>query len=334
MPSISDTVTEMVQFVLPQYAGAPGQIHGGRMMEWIVTVGTMAASRVARSMVALGAMDDIDFLYPVKVGEIAILRAQVEYVGRTSLEVGVRVHSENPLTGERGVTLSSHLVFVAIDEEARPRPVLQKIEPRGREEEALVEAARRRREERRARFQLKAERVKEVQDEPDPPRWRFESTRVVLPEEALYGSFMFPGKLLMGIDEAGGILCVRYTRGLTMTACMDALDFYSPLRVGDIIILKAGLNHVGRTSMEVGVKVLAEERLTGEVRHTCTAFLTYVHLGPGTRAEGVGGRPAPVKPFTPETDGERRRWEAALVRRQARLARVKHLKAAVAEERS
>lgn len=326
MPAIGETITEMVQFVLPQHAGAPGQIHGGRMMEWIVTVGTMAASRFARSTVALGAMDDIDFLHPVKVGEIAILRAQVEYVGRTSLEVGVRVYAENPFTAERALTLSSHLVFVSVDEEARPRSVLRKIGPRDAEEEALVEAARVRREERRARFALKAERVKEVHDEPDPPRWRLESTRVVLPEETLFGSFMFPGKLLMDIDEAGGILCVRYTRGVTMTACMDALDFYSPIRVGDIITLKAGLNHVGRTSMEVGVKVLAEERLTGEVRHTCTAFLTYVHLG-------LSQEPLPVAPFAPETEGERRRWEAALVRREARLGRVKRLKAAIASER-
>ncbi len=327
MPSISETVTEMVQFVLPQHGGAPGQIHGGRMMEWIVTVGTMVASRFARGSVLLGAMDDIDLLHPVKVGEIAILRAQVEYVGRTSLEVGVRVYSENPFAGERAVTLSSHLVFVSVDEQARPRPVFQKIEPRGAEEEALVEAARARREERLARFALKAERVKDVEDEPDLPRWRFESTRVVLPEEALVGNFMFPGKLLMGIDEAGGILCVRYTRGVVVTACMDALDFYSPIRVRDIIVLKAGLNHVGRTSMEVGVKVLAEEPLTGEVRHTCTAFLTYVHVGPDRR-------PLPVRSFMPESDAERRRWEAALMRREARLARVKHLKAAIASEAS
>ena len=81
MPSIADTVTEMVQWVFPEHAGAPGQIHGGRMMQWIATVGTMAASRVARGNVVLGAMDDIDFLHPVKVGEVAVLRAQVEYVG-------------------------------------------------------------------------------------------------------------------------------------------------------------------------------------------------------------------------------------------------------------
>src|SRR3989475_4635690 len=85
MPSIADTVVEMVQWVFPEHAGAPGQIHGGRMMEWITQAGTLAAVRVARGHVVLGAMDDIDFLHPVRGGQIAILRAQVEYVGSPRL---------------------------------------------------------------------------------------------------------------------------------------------------------------------------------------------------------------------------------------------------------
>src|SRR5512132_2326979 len=101
MLSINDTVTEMVQWVFPEHAGAPGQIHGGRMMQWIATVGTMTAARVARGAVVLGAMDDIDFLHPVKVGEVALLRAQVEAVGRSSLEVGVQVFAEDVATGRR-----------------------------------------------------------------------------------------------------------------------------------------------------------------------------------------------------------------------------------------
>src|SRR5881409_279680 len=78
MPSIADSVVEMVQWVFPEHAGAPGQIHGGRMMQWITEAGTLAAGRVARGQVVLGATDDIDFLHPVRVGQIAILKAQVE----------------------------------------------------------------------------------------------------------------------------------------------------------------------------------------------------------------------------------------------------------------
>ena len=94
MPSIAETAVEMIEWVFPEHAGGPGQIHGGRMMEWITKAGTLAASRVARGTVVLGAMDDIDFLHPVKVGQIAILRARVEDVGTSSLEVGVRVFAD------------------------------------------------------------------------------------------------------------------------------------------------------------------------------------------------------------------------------------------------
>src|SRR6267378_4052111 len=156
MPSIADTVTETIQWVFPEHAGAPGQIHGGRMMQWITQAGTMAASRVARGTVALGAMDDLDFLHPVKVGQIAILRARVESIGTSSLEVGVRVFAEDVLTGERRVTLNSHLVFVKVGEDVRPRPVGAKIEPQGEVEAALVEAARARREQRLARLGQRA----------------------------------------------------------------------------------------------------------------------------------------------------------------------------------
>jgi acyl-CoA hydrolase len=329
MPTIAETRTEMVQWVFPEHAGAPGQIHGGRMMQWIAQAGTLAAARVARGTVVLGAMDDIDFLHPVRVGEIAILRAQVEDVGRSSLEVGVRVWRENVATGERSVTLNSHLVFVSVGDDARPRPVAATISTPDAAEAALVEAARARRAARLARFAARRARVDggaaAADDEDGAIRWRFESVRSVLPEDALFGSMMFPGKMLMDIDEAGGILSMRYCRGFVMTACLDALDFHSPIFTHEVVTFRAGLNHVGTSSLEVGVKVLSEVPWTGEVRHACTAFLTYVHLGPDLR-------PRPCPAFAPETTGERRRWEAALARRERRIARVKGLKAALQNE--
>ena len=326
MPSIAETATELIQWVFPEHAGAPGQIHGGRMMQWITQAGTMAAARVAHGTVVLGAMDDIDFLHPVKVGQIAILKAQVEYVGTSSLEVGVRVWGEDVATGARTVTLNSHLVFVSVDEDVKPRPVGVRIEPRDAAEAALVEAARARREERLARFADRTRRASDLDTDGDEElSWRFESARSVLPDDALFGNTMFPGKMLMELDEAGGILSMRYCRGFVMTACLDAMDFYTPIWTHEVVTFKAGLNHVGISSLEVGVKVLAEKPWTGEVRHACTAFLTYVHLGPDLR-------PRPCRPFTPGTAAERRRWQGALARRERRQERVKRLKATLAND--
>jgi acyl-CoA hydrolase len=280
----------------------------------------LAAARVARGPVVLGAMDDIDFLHPVRVGEIAILRAQVEYVGRSSLEVGVRVWAENVQTGQRAVTLNSHLVFVHVGEDGRPRAVPERVQPADAAEAAVMEDARRRREERLERFARRGQG-------PQPPggddvRWRFESVRPVLPEDALFGHTMFAGKMLMALDEAGGILSMRYCRGFVMTACLDALDFYSPIYTHEVVVFRAALNHVGTSSLEIGVEVLAEKPWTGEVRHACTAYLTFVHLGADLR-------PRPCPPYTPATAAERARWEAALARRARRLERVKRLKASL-----
>jgi acyl-CoA hydrolase len=272
-------------------------------------------------------MDDIDFLHPVKVGEVAVLRAQVEYVGRCSLEVGVRVFSENVRTGARAVTLNSHLVFIKVDDHFRPQPVPAPVEPRGPEEEDLHAAALARRRHRLERLTRRKTRAAEIGDDGTGGlRWKFESTRTVLPEDTQFGSTMFPGKLLMEVDEAGGILSMRYNRGLVMTACLDALDFYAPISTHEVVTFKAGLNHVGTSSLEVGVKVLTEVPITGEVRHACTAYLTYVHLGADLR-------PRPCVPFTPETPEEQRRWGEAVERRGRRLARVKALRASINEGR-
>jgi acyl-CoA hydrolase len=201
-------------------------------------------------------------------------------------------------------------------------PVPQRIVPRGAEEEALFAEAQTRRTERLQRFVRRTERVREIDDESEEVRWRFESCRSVLPEDTLFGHTMFAGKLLMDIDEAGGILSMRYCRGLVMTACLDALDFYAPISSHEVVTFKAGLNHVGTSSLEVGVKVLTEVPWTGEVRHACTAYVSFVHLGPDMR-------PRPCPPFRPSTPGERRRWQEAVGRRARRLERVKRLKASI-----
>jgi acyl-CoA hydrolase len=189
-----------------------------------------------------------------------------------------------------------------------------------------VEAARARREQRLARFADRARRVNDLDADGDEDlSWRFESARSVLPEDALFANMMFPGKMLMELDEAGGILSMRYCRGFVMTACLDAMDFYTPIWSHEVVTFKAGLNHVGTSSLEIGIKVLAEKPWTGEVRHACTAYVTYVHLGEDLR-------PRPCRPFTPGTAAERRRWQAALVRRGRRLERVKRLKDTLAAE--
>lgn len=112
----SDSVTEMVQVVLPNDANPLGFILGGTVMHLIDIAGAIASFRHARSRVVTAAVDDLVFLHPIKVGDLIVLQARVTCTFKTSLEVQVDVFSEESLTGARRMTSRAFLTFVAIDE--------------------------------------------------------------------------------------------------------------------------------------------------------------------------------------------------------------------------
>jgi acyl-CoA hydrolase len=120
---VSASRTELVEFVLPQDANALGTALGGRVMHFVDMAGAIAALRHCHAPVVTASIDHVDFRSPVQVGELMILKSSVNRTFHTSLEVGVKVFSENPLTGERRHTTSAYLTFVALDEERRPKTV-------------------------------------------------------------------------------------------------------------------------------------------------------------------------------------------------------------------
>ncbi len=321
MPAVRETELEMIQLVLPEHANTRGSLYGGVMMDWITTAATMAAMKVARGSVVLGSMDDLDFLHPVAIGDVVTARARVESVGTASLEVGVDVYAENPRWATRTLTTASHLAMVAIDDAGRPRPVGAEIVPQGAEEAAIVAAARARKAEREAALSDRREQAVRVEDGDAGITHRMEISRIVLPEDAVLGTMMFAGRLMRHLDETASILALRYCRCPIVTASIDALAFYAPIRVGEIITYKTALNHVGHSSMEIGVRVLAEHPLEATRRHTCTAFLAMVHVD-------ADGRPRPVPPSAPRTEAEQRRWADAEERRARRQLRRDRLRAA------
>ena len=156
-------------------------------------------------------------LTPVDLGEIVTISAQVEHIGRASLEVGVEVHSEQPRTGIRRKTTSSHLAFIALDEHERPRPVGQAIAPASPAEEAVLAAAAARRAARIARVRAGAAgAVPALADDPAGRGVRL--ARLVMPEDAISGTLMFAGRLLAVLDEVAAITVIRYCRLPTVTA--------------------------------------------------------------------------------------------------------------------
>ena len=139
------------------------------------------------------------------------------------------------------------------------------------------------------------------------------------PQDANPAGNVQGGIIMRLIDLAGGIVVQRHARTNAVTASVDRIDFLHPVYIADVVSLKASLNLVGRTSMEVGVRVVSENPLTGEIRHTASAFLTYVALD-------KTGRPVEVAPLILETDDEKRRNRDAQARRETRLrGRVKRV---------
>ena len=114
----------MTQIVMPMHTnGQSGVMFGGVMMQWIDVCAGVAAMRHAQSNVLTASIDRLDFLSPVKVGEVVVLQAQVNYTGKTSMEVGCRVETEDMRTSQRRYVTKAYLTFVAVDAQGKPRPI-------------------------------------------------------------------------------------------------------------------------------------------------------------------------------------------------------------------
>ena len=139
-----------------------------------------------------------------------------------------------------------------------------------------------------------------------------ETSELMMPHHANNLGHVFGGVMLSMMDKTAAVAAFRHCRLNVVTASIDRVDFREPIHVGDLVVMKSSVNFVGRTSMEVGVRVEAEELLTGRRRHTNSCYLTFV-------AVDRNGRPIEIPGLTPETNEERRRFDAARERREVRL---------------
>ena len=146
---VRETISEMAEIVLPNDANPLNALLGGRLMHWIDLAGAMAAHRHSRQWVVTASIDHLDFLVPVRVGDLIILRSSVNRAFRTSMEVGVKVWVENYRDQERRHVSSAYLTFVAVDA-AGNRLSVPPVIPETAEEKRRYEDAARRREIRRA----------------------------------------------------------------------------------------------------------------------------------------------------------------------------------------
>ena len=119
---VSDSATEMTQLVLPQHANVHGSVLGGTVMHWIDLAAAVVANRHSRRPVVTAAIDEMSFLAPIQIGQLALIRARITLVDRSSMEIRVDVESEDLLSGERRHTSTAYVTFVALDPVTK-RPV-------------------------------------------------------------------------------------------------------------------------------------------------------------------------------------------------------------------
>lgn len=141
---VRDSRVEMTELVLPSHTNQLGTIFGGQLMAWIDIAAAISASRHARSVCVTASLDALHFLAPVRLGEHVTLLACVNYTGTTSMEVGVRLEGQNPVTGARAHVATAYLTFVSIDGQGKPKPVAEVV-PETPDEERRYQNAQKRR---------------------------------------------------------------------------------------------------------------------------------------------------------------------------------------------
>jgi acyl-CoA hydrolase len=317
--SMSSTTVETLHIVNPSDANPLGILHGGRMMDWLVSTATLSATRLTRGNCVLGYLDNVFFINPVHVGDRVFVRAWVEYVGRSSLEVAVKASAEGQEGGKPSLTTYSHMAFVAVDPRGEPRPIGVRLTAHDQEEKQKYLAAQERYLQRKTSLSDRKQRTLNTEPYALDSEWKFELSKIVFQDDAIYGDLMFGGRLLRLLDELTGSLAMKYCGGTAVTGSVDEMAFYYPIRVGDILDITVALNYVGHSSMEIGAKVIVENPYTGSRHHAATAYYTFVHVN-------EEGRPLSVPAYNPKTPDEIKRWSEAEIRVKNRKAKVEQFK--------
>src|SRR5688572_18144504 len=139
-----------------------------------------------------------------------------------------------------------------------------------------------------------------------------ETSQLMMPTDANILGHVFGGSVLSMMDKAAAVVAIRHARSACVTVSIDRVDFREPIHVGDLVVMRASCNFAGRTSMEIGVRVEAEDMISGRRRHTNSCYLTFVAID-------RNGRPVEVPGILAETPEDKRRMDAAKSRREVRI---------------
>jgi acyl-CoA hydrolase len=269
----------ITSIIMPKDENPNGGLFGGRIMDLMVEAGWVAATRHASTAMAIGRLDGLQFVAPGKVGDLVVVNACATTATDRSVEVDVLVTTE-AASGEERECARAVLTY---------RPLGVREDPAAPERERWRPG-------------------------PDVTSIQHRST----PCDADAGGWVSAGPLLALIDLTAGACARRYARpkgpGVGVaTAAVDVVEFRAPVSVGSVCIVQARCAYASSRSMEVDVRVFAEDAVHGAVRFACSARLLFIALG-------EDGRASRLPPLAPQSEGQARRIAAGQLRYEARKA--------------
>ena len=319
----------------PDDTNVMGNVHGGTILKLIEQAGHIAANRHCNSnksdknvrlTTVLVRVDHMDFHQPMYVGEVSQLQAAVTFTSPHSMEVRVDVWAENVITGDRRHTNEATLWYVAVPANVgflsaiKPVPVPQ-LEGLSTEEQ---ENGRRRYEAQKNARKAKSTENKTISrpgtiqyapsgtaDEHTVLASQSTLANIILPSDCTVTGHLMGGSLMKLMDSAAGICAARHCKSRVVTACIDAIDFHSPITNGEVVFVTARMVFTSTKSMEIEVTTEAEGLGTGSRRITNTAYFTFVSLGRDKRATAIPS-------LKVQTEEERELFEKGRERYEAR----------------
>ncbi|ABP96224.1 thioesterase superfamily protein [Metallosphaera sedula] len=309
MLRVSDTVVRTINMVHYQQTNFMGRLHGGDMLKFLADAGMLASMKVSKGLTVLASLDQVLFKKGANLGDIVFVDARVLYVGNSSMEVEMRASRGSEVI----VTASG--TYVKVNQDFRPVPVGEKVMGETEEEREAIELAIQRRNDKIQKIRNK----KEIACSEDPTnflRYRLSNTIFVGPNMTYDGRVMSAGMLLKAMDDLGGTLALRYNgienyrpdQDGVVTVAVSDIFFYSPIRLGDIVEMNAGITYVGKTSIDLLINVNRLDETTQECKHVTTAYFTYVRVDPqGNKKE--------MPRYVPQTPHEIELWNESVRRR-------------------
>lgn len=305
------TPTETARIMLTDDTNSMGNVHGGTIMKLMEQTGHIVSMRHCNNnpntqpvTTVLARMNQTDFYQPMYVGEIAQVKAAVTYTSNKSMEVSVDVYAENAMTGTKRHTNSARMWYVAVPADVdnysktlQPQAVPPLV---GMSEEEMTEGHKRYQEQKKARVIedhifsdlsiMGNTTTTTASGNPEPNTPEASATTLstgVLPSDCLLTGHMMGGTLMKMMDSAAGICSVKHCRSNAVTACMDAINFHTPVLLGEVVTAKAKVVFTSKRSLVVEVICESEGLRSGSRRITNTAYFTFVSLNSQMRAQDI-----------------------------------------------